>query len=332
MTDLPESANRNARLFLLLALATLLWVSRAVADPVEIAHRWGTTRIDAPPERVVSLSYTGVDYLRALGVTPIAYRAWYGGDADGLWPWTPPFESEQPRVLRGEIDLEAVARLEPDLIEAVFSGLTRAEYDALSRIAPVVAAPKGAMEFGATWPDMLAMIGAATFRPARAAGIAADLDARLRAIRDAHPGWQGKSAMIVWPDGPLIYGPDDPRMQLLARLGLVLPDAARELVRGGFYFRLDTELTAPLDADVLIWLDVGGGVAAARDLPLRGTLRAVAQGREVVADPETAAALSYATPLSIPFALDRLVPLIERAIDGDPATPVPGVAQAGLAR
>ncbi len=312
-------------------LAIVLALPGIAAASVEIDHRWGTTIVGDSPERVVSLSYTGVDYLRALGVSPLAYRAWYGGDAEGLWPWTPPFDGpDAPLILRGEIDLEAVARLEPDLIEAVYSGITRAEYDALSRIAPVLAPPEGGTEFSATWPRMLQMIGTATGRSARAREIRADLLARFAAIRAAHPGWAGSTAVIAWPEGPLIYGPEDPRSDILGRLGFRAPDAARRLARGGFYFRLDTELTDPLEADVLIWLDLGAGVGAAADLPLRASLRAVAEGREVVATPDTAAALSYGTPLSIPYALDRLVPRLEQALDGDPATPVDGVAAAGL--
>ena len=58
----------------------LLWPGIAVAQPVEIGHVWGTTRIEARPERIVTLSYNGADNWLALGVRPMAYRVWYGGD------------------------------------------------------------------------------------------------------------------------------------------------------------------------------------------------------------------------------------------------------------
>lgn len=323
-------ARRGAGFLCLLCLAVA--ASGARAESVEIAHRWGTTEIEGPPERVVSLSYTGVDYFLALGVTPVAYRAWYGGDENGLWPWAAPhLDTADPVVMRGEIDIEAVARLRPDLIEATYSGISQAEYAALSRIAPVLAPPGGVGEFGATWDVMLDLVGRATGRAAQARTVETDLLDRFDRIAAAHPGWAGQSAVVAWPDGPLVYGPDDPRMAVLDRLGFGLPDAARRLNRGGFYFRLDPELTAPLDADVVIWLDVGAGVEVVLDHPLRHTLRIVAEGREIVAEPDLAAALSYASPLSIPFALDRLVPRLEDALDGSARTPVAGAAEAGLA-
>jgi len=34
-------------------------------------------------------------------------------------------------------------------------------------------------------------------------------------------------------------------------------------------------------------------------------------------------ALSFSTVLSLPYAVDHLVPLLAAAIDGDPSTPVP---------
>jgi len=80
----------------------------------------------------------------------------------------------------------------------------------------------------------------------------------------------------------------------------------------------------------LIWLDPGGAAGHIRELPLRKTLRAYRQGREVYADPLLTGALSHSSPLSLAYALDRLVPLLEQAADGDPRTPVESSAAAGL--
>jgi iron complex transport system substrate-binding protein len=38
------------------------------------------------------------------------------------------------------------------------------------------------------------------------------------------------------------------------------------------------------------------------------------------------AATSFITPLSLPFLLEGLVPMLEAAVDGDPATEVPASA------
>lgn len=51
----------------------------------------------------------------------------------------------------------------------------------------------------------------------------------------------------------------------------------------------------------------------------------VAQGREVFLPPNGAlgAALSYNSVLSLPFAIDGMMPLLQAAVDGDPNTAVP---------
>jgi iron complex transport system substrate-binding protein len=309
----------------------LLCVAAGTAGARDITHVWGTTRIEGTPQRIVSLSYNGADNWLALGIVPVAYRAWYGGDDLGLWPWAagrvPPGAA---MVLRGEIDAEVIARLRPDLIEAIYAGITQSDYARLSRIAPVLAPPAGAGEFGATWRDMIATFGAATDREAQALEVVAGLQGRIDAIRAAHPDWQGRTAVVAMPDGPLVLTARDSRMLLLQALGFRLPPATEALSRGSFFFRLDRELTDPLEADALIWLDLGGGVGAVIDHPLRHGMKAPREGREIVADPELSAALSYGSALSLGYALDRLVPLLEAAVDGNPATPVPGSAQAGL--
>ena len=86
-------------------LRVFLCVCAALLSPltasaqVEIAHRWGTTHIDGTPQRIVSLSYNGADSWLALGVQPVAYRVWYGGDARGYVDW-PTYPEEQERKAR----------------------------------------------------------------------------------------------------------------------------------------------------------------------------------------------------------------------------------------
>lgn len=77
-----------------------------------------------------------------------------------------------------------------------------------------------------------------------------------------------------------------------------------------------------LDVDALVWpaddstAGVLGGDALYRSIDV------VSQGREVfVQDTEPLSdAVSFVTPLSIPFVLDELVPRLGSAVDGDPGT------------
>ncbi|QDY68476.1 ABC transporter substrate-binding protein [Qingshengfaniella alkalisoli] len=316
-----------------LVLLTSICGVTAAAEPITISHRWGETTLPAPAQRVVSISYTGADYLLALGTVPIAYRTWYGGDETGLWPWASPLLGEaRPPVLRGELDIEAIAAMKPDLIEAMWSGISKTQYEKLSRIAPVLPAGKGAGDFGMPWEDMTRALGNALGKSDEAHALIERITENALAIRSAHPNWQDATAVVAWPAGPGLYTGTDARARLLASFGFRTPKIVESLARGSFYFTLDPELSEPLDVDLLVWLDAGGGVSSARDLPLRDSLRAVQEGREIVADPELAAAMSYSSPLSLEFAQTKLIPLIEAAMDGDPETVVPGAHEAGLVR
>lgn len=303
-------------------LALGLWIFFIFASPsswgdtISVNHRWGTTAFETNPERIVSLSYTGIDALLALGVTPISYRAWFGGNDQGLWPWTLNSLPKDAsfKVLRGEINPEEVARLRPDFVEALYSGISPAQYAALSRVTPVLPAPKDQGDFSTAWDVMLRQIGRAIARQDQADKVIQDIEATFAKIRARHPEWVGKTAIVAQPEGPLIFSETDPRMALLTRLGFKIPNAARPYALGNFYFKLDRELTEPLDADVILWVNFHHDFSALDIMPLRHTLKAVQEGREVFLDPVLSAALSYSSPLSIPYLLDRLEPLLEKAL------------------
>jgi len=62
-------------------------IADAAAFPVTIPHKFGSTTIEAEPERVVSIGYNEHDFLLALGVIPVALRDWYGEQPNSVWPW-----------------------------------------------------------------------------------------------------------------------------------------------------------------------------------------------------------------------------------------------------
>jgi iron complex transport system substrate-binding protein len=74
----------------------------------------------------------------------------------------------------------------------------------------------------------------------------------------------------------------------------------------------------------VVWIVADdAGVATVRDLPLRPTMRAFTEGREIVADTLLSAAFSHGSPLSMEYVIEELVPELVLALDGDPATVVP---------
>lgn len=315
-----------------LAMALAPICASADAFPVEIEHRFGVTQVDAPPQKVVSLSFIGHDFLLALGIAPYALRRWYGTDPYGVWAWGhAALGDAQPIVMFGEIDIELIAAMQPDLILGQWSGMTARDYALLSRIAPTIAARAEYGDYGTPWQEMLRTIARATGTLVKAEQIIHRIETRFETIRQAHPEWAGASAVMVWAGQTGAYTNRDIRGRFLEHLGFQIPDAINDLgTRDNFYVLLPAEDLSPIDVDALIWIDAGGSAPVLNRMPMRPTLRAYKEGREVYADPLLSAALSHSSPLSLDYALDRMVPLLEAATDGDPRTVVPSSRDAGI--
>ncbi|MBE9639426.1 ABC transporter substrate-binding protein [Salipiger mangrovisoli] len=306
----------------------------AAAGELSFEHAYGTTALPAPAARVVSLGYTSQDSLLALGVVPVAIRDWYGDYPSGVWPWAQPLlRGAAPQVMRGEVSIETVAGLAPDLIVAIGSGISQAEYALLSQIAPVLMHAAEYETYGMPWDAELRMIARATGTEGRAEALITDLRGRFVALRDRHPDWQGRSAVCAWHGGgqTSAFLGGDSRVQVLREMGFHLPEALAQMQSDdGFYAALSPEDLSPIDADLLMWITAGGQPDDLAGLAMRRTLRAHAEGRELYCDGLLSGALSFGSVLSMPFALDRLEPEIAAAVDGDPTTLVPSAQEAGL--
>lgn len=299
------------------------------AFPVTIETKYGEVTLEEEPERVVSVGFTEQDALLALGVVPVGIRDWYGEQPNAVWPWaTDELGDATPTVLSAtEINYEAIAELDPDVIIGVSSGMTQEEYDTLSGIAPTIAQSGDVVDYGMPWRDAFRMVAAAVGRPAAAEDIIADIEGRYAAAREAHPEFDGASAAVAFyfDDQPGAYASVDGRSQVLTELGFAIPDEFDELAGEQFFASFSLEQLELLDTDVLIWLaSDGAALQETENIPGRTSLDAHTEGREVFTDVELTGAFSFNSPLSLPFVIDQLVPMLAAAVDGDPATTVDG--------
>lgn len=302
--------------------------------PQTFEHRFGTAVLEAKPQRVVSLSYSGHDDLLALGVKPVAIRYWYGDYPFGIWPWAQEaLGDHEPVVLEGELNIEKIASLNPDLIVGLSSGMTEAEYELLSQIAPTIAAEADYSDYGTPWDVGVATLGRAVGEEKLAASLVSDIKSRLAEVAEAHPEWEGKSAAVafVYDGAPGAFRSIDTRASLLGSLGFVTPkeiDAAA--AEDAFWTALSAEDLSPLETDLIIWTTSSDDFTELKTLTLRKSLTAHKEGREILANPLLSGAFSHSSLLSLSYVLDELVPLIELAVDGDPETVVPSTKAAGL--
>jgi iron complex transport system substrate-binding protein len=311
----------------------LIPLSLAAAQPVKVEHKYGTTVVPEAPERIVTVGLVEQDALLALGTVPVGTTEWIDGDQPGaLWPWArerlDELGGELPAVVGDTtaVNLERILALEPDLILALYSGITRADYEQLSRIAPTVAQPAQYVDYGVPWQELTRTVGRAVGKADEAEAVVAEVEARFAAVQAQHPEFVGRAAVVATPyQGIYLYGPEDLRGRFLRDLGFRLPEGLDAIAEGSFGGNISMERTDLLEVDAILWLDADPEQEPLNNL-LYENLRVHTEGREIFLDSYTdplGAATSFVTPLSLPFLLDGLVPKLDAAIDGDPATPVP---------
>ncbi|MDG4825414.1 iron-siderophore ABC transporter substrate-binding protein [Asanoa sp. WMMD1127] len=303
----------------------------AAAFPAVIEHKYGTTTVPAEPKRIVVVGLVEQDALLALGVTPVATTEWWGEQPGAIWPWAKDElgGNPVPQVLKPTdgIEIEKVLALNPDLVLGVYSGMTKEEYDKLSARVPTIAEAKGVIDFGASWQELTRIVGAAVGKKAEAEKVISDVEARFAAARQANPAFAGKvGAVVTYYQGIYVYGSQDARGRFLKDLGFALPTGLDALTGTEFGVTLSPEKTNLVDTDVLLWLidSYDKDKATIHANPLYAALGVKKDGRDVFLEnnEDLGAALSFITPLSLPYLLDNLVPQMAAAIDGDPATEV----------
>jgi iron complex transport system substrate-binding protein len=302
----------------------------ADAFPVTIEHKFGSTRIEQAPERVVSLGYTDHDPLLALGTTPVAVRYYFGDEENAIWSWArDEITGPAPQVLNmpfGELNFEAIAALDPDLIVGVSSGITDEEYATLSEIAPTVAQSDEYVDFGVPWQEQTQVIGRAVGQEARARDLVAATEERFAQVRAEHPAFENATAAIVAPaaDGQFfVSGPQHERQRVLTSLGLQLPDELAELAGDAFFGTISGERIDLIDTDVLIVTATPEQQAALESDPIFQQLSAAQEDRVIFLDTSGTSddligpALLFSSVLSLPVVFDELVPQLATALGGD---------------
>ncbi len=299
--------------------------------PASVEHKYGITRLAKAPQRVVVVGLTEQDTLLALGVVPVATTKWFGDHPGGIFPWAKGKlgTSAVPQVLTNDdgIQFEKVAALRPDLIVGLYSGLTKEDYATLTKIAPTIAQPQGSGDFGAAWDDVTRTLGTAVGKPAEAEKLITDTNARFADVVAKNPKFTGATGLMAMNyQGYFVYGPQDPRSRLMQSLGFQLPAGLAAATGDKFGVNISKERIDLLDADALVWLvtDYDKDKATVQGDPLYAALKVKTEGRDIfVADGEPAYnAVSFESVLSLPYLLERLVPLLAAAVDGDPETAV----------
>ncbi|WP_327092149.1 iron-siderophore ABC transporter substrate-binding protein [Nonomuraea sp. NBC_01738] len=292
------------------------------AFPVRVEHLHGTTEIARRPQRIVTLGLSDQDPVLALGFRPVGVVDWFKERPFGNWPWTKDlWGGAEPVVLgeREDVKLEKLAALKPDLIFAMYSGVQKEQYDTLSKIAPVVAQPKGFDPYAAPWQDMTLLAGRALGAEDKAKELIAGIARSFAQVRADHPGWAGQSAVAAdsfKPGRYFAFQKGDPKSAFLAEMGFTVPEAITKEAGKLNGVEFGSERMDLLEVDRLVWLTTGTEPhQRIKGDKVYQTLKVATEGRDLFLtyqNPPIGAALSFNTVLSIPYALDQALPLLKK--------------------
>ncbi len=303
--------------------------------PLVITHALGTTTIEKKPERVATVAWANHEVPLALGIVPVGFAAANFGDddGDGVLPWVAErlktMGAKKP-VLFDEgdgIDFEAVAATKPDVILAAYSGLSQADYDTLSQIAPVIAYPQSA--WATDWRDMIRLNSAGLGMVAEGEALIKRTEGEIAKVVAGYPQLKGKSAMFVTHlDATNLstinfYTANDTRVKFFADLGLTSPKSVREASKPGqFASSLSAERVDAFD-DVDIIVTYGGQplLDAIEADPLLSKMPAVQHKSIVMLGKNPLGTAANPTPLSISWVLKDYAALLAAAVEKSTGQP-----------
>ena len=298
--------------------------SDAGAFPATVAHKFGETTVDEAPSRVVSVGVTEQDILLQLGVVPIAVTEWYGEKPFATWPWAEELLGDaEPEVLSTAdgFEFERIAALQPDLIVGTNAGLTAKDYELLSQIAPTVASVEGSTRYFSSWQDQTMQIARALGREADGQALVDEVQGRYAAAAADHPEWQGLTATFSQGgpyDGQLYVYPAGLSTDFLTDLGFTMTTGLEDYApEAGAQAEISAENVGLIDADVVVFATENADqFDELQEFGTIAQLPAVADNRSVYTDETLAGAIYFDTPLSLEYALDRLVPMLDLAVQG----------------
>ncbi|MFF9568721.1 iron-siderophore ABC transporter substrate-binding protein [Streptomyces sp. NPDC014685] len=298
------------------------------AFPVSIKSALGTAEIKERPERVVTLGQGSAETAIALGHTPVGVEKYeWGSDKTGYLPWVHEAVKKSgdklPTQFTGgeDIDFEAITELEPDVILAPWSGITQKDYDILKDIAPTVAYPD--LPWSTDWDQQIEIIAKALGKPDEAKPLTSKIEKQLADAAATRPDYKKHTFSYIYNTGPGTLGvfkPDEQRVKMVSSLGLTVDPVVNTFkeTKGTDSALIGLENAEKLkDSDLVFTFytdDKSRKEIEAQ--PLYAAIPAVKSGAVVAGEDNSfVTASSIINPLTVPWVIDRYLPLIDKAVE-----------------
>lgn len=297
------------------------------AFPVTIKSALGKAEIAKQPKRVVTLGQGSAETAIALGHTPVGIEEYkWGADKTGYLPWIHEAVKKKgdklPKQFKGgeDLDVEAVLELEPDVILAPWSGITKQQFKLLSDIAPTVAYPDQA--WTTKWDEQIQTIAKSLGQPGDGDKLIARIEKQLADAGKKRPEYKKLSFSYIYTDGPGTLGvflPDEQRVKMVSSLGLKVDPVVKTFkeTKGTDSALIGLENAKKLSKSDLIFTFYSDQKTR-EDIeaqPLYAKMPAVKSGAVVASNNNAfVTASSTINPLTVPWMVDRYLPLIDKAV------------------
>jgi iron complex transport system substrate-binding protein len=284
--------------------------AQTLAAPVTVEHKFGETTIDAVPKRIVTIDLQWTDVMLAMGVEPVGYTV----DAlmpDEQVPWQKAPAGAKALPLTDGVPVEQILALDPDLVLGSYSIADEETYKLLADRVPTVAGPPDTQVMA--WQDMVRLAGKFLNETDKAEQLITGVDDEVAAVAGEYPVLKGRTfalAQYIVGDSMYIVADEkDGSSVFFQQLGMTLypPVVAEGQKTGEARVNVSTERADLLQADLLAFLVNGGDESDLSDIPGFDQL----PGTVAVLDYPTVVGLNTPTPLSIPYALEKLTPYLK---------------------
>ncbi|MFF8958257.1 iron-siderophore ABC transporter substrate-binding protein [Streptomyces sp. NPDC014894] len=297
------------------------------AFPVSIKSALGTAEIKEQPKRIVTLGQGSTETAIALGHTPVGIESYpWGSDKTGYLPWVHEAVTKKgeklPKQFTGgeELDTEAILELDPDLILAPWSGVTQKQYDILKDIAPTVAYPD--LPWSTNWDQQIEIVSKALGKADQAPKLIGTIEKQLADAGKTRPQYKDLKFSYIYNTGPGTLGvfkPEEQRVKMVSSLGLTVDPVVNGFkeTKGTDSALIGLENAGKLkDSDLIFtfYSDEKNREEIEKQ-PLYASIPAVKKGAVVVGDNNAfVTASSIINPLTVPWTIDRYLPLIDKAV------------------
>lgn len=297
--------------------------------PVQIDHVFGSTAIAAAPRRVATIGYASHDVCIALGVAPVGVPQYEErGFGTSLWfnKAVTSMNAAPPAQYRvgKDLPLDELESLKPDVILALNSGITREQYNELTKIAPVIAYP--GQPFATDWRTTTGTIGTVLGKPEAAQVLIREVTDGIDKAKASYDDLPGSTFIYIGastaPGADFeVYGPESSQVRILEEFGVeaapvlqtIMAEGKRKKVETGVApYLWESRRAGELAADIYV-VAVDNKEGILKDGILDGLPGSGRGSVVLLRTADDALTLSEASPLGIKWATWTVLPELARS-------------------